>query len=282
MGWLDDTAKDLSVTGDTGSSISDPAGIFGVKNAKNKKKQDEQNAQTKADQLAAQKQFMEDYKNDVNLNSTDDISAQQFAGGQHGINKYKTSLSVANADVGYLRGLAQSSDMTEGAKRQIALQKLQEQSGIEQAKNAQSSQTAQNFSNLAQQGGAGAGARERLFNQAGTQSIREQQAARRSGALARLGIGSQDEANKLQLASNLPTQQLAISSEQRAGLTADQAAALTAAQANQKSQLVQNQANFESQQNLYKLKAGILGGNQVADAQANVGVGGQSLFNFKS
>ena len=66
-------------------------------------------------------------------------------------------------------------------------------------------------------GGLSAGAGERLAATNAAAGLREKQTLRRQGQQAQLGIASQDEQRKLQLAQGLSGQTLALGAENRQG-----------------------------------------------------------------
>jgi hypothetical protein len=101
---------------------------------------------------------------------------------------------------------AQSDDPTQFAERLTAAQRAEEAGRLEQIEGAGATQAASQFGALAQQGGAGPGARERLAAGAGANALRSQQQERRAGALARLGLLSEDEGRKLALEQSLISQ----------------------------------------------------------------------------
>lgn len=240
----------------------DPLDLFG-----GEKRQKEKEAQANKDANSkkakeAQNSFLDDYTKNVNLKRVDGIAGpNMFAGGAQGAANYQSGLSAATGDVGYLRGIGQSDGLTKGGQAQMDLARANELSDIESGRTASSRLGAEQFSNLASTGGASAGSRERLARGLGSQSLREEQAARRQASLNRLGITSQDEATKLDVARALPAQQLALSGEQRSGLTADNQAQYATDTFNTNLARQQNQSEFENQQNLYKLKAGFTGSN---------------------
>lgn len=97
----------------------------------------------------------------------------------------------------YFSNIGTTKGMTDQAKYLTDVQQAQEQAGIEGIQQQSGTEAASAYSNLAQQGGASAGARERLGGQMGTQSLFAQQQQRRAGQLSRLGILSDDEKMKL-------------------------------------------------------------------------------------
>lgn len=190
-----------------------------------------------------------------------DIAAGQVSG------KLQGDLNLAGGDIAFLRNFGQSQGPSAQANYLLGAQELEQQGLMEDLTKDQSRMAAQQFDMLAQGGGAQAGSRERLASQIGSAGMMDAQRARREGALARLGILSDDEGRKLQVASSLPGQQLALSGERRAGLEGDRNAALAAAQANQAARLSENQANLATQGDLFRARAGILGGEQLARNQ---------------
>lgn len=184
------------------------------------------------------------------------------------------NLQTASGDIGFLRGFGQSKGPSDQANYLTQGQRLEEQSGLENLSREQAIRQSQAFSNLAQQGGAEAGARERLASSGMSAGLKEQQALRQQGALARLGILSDDEARKLGVAQSLPGQQLNLAQEQRAGLTQDQQAKFAVDAANMDARQREIGANLGIQQAELGHRAGIYGGDQLAKAQRKAAGGG--------
>lgn len=193
----------------------------------------------------------------------------------------------AAADVQNLRNIAQTQGPTALAERLTAQQRAEETGRLEQIETGAAQRGAQAFEGLAQRGGAGAGARERLLASTGAAGLRESQAERRSGALARLGIGSEDEARKLDLLQTLPGQELAVGQFAQGAQQAEaqrqfgQATALQKAQAGdvgRQQQAQQFQAAGQAsvgQRNLQQAGQ-VFGGQQLSDAQRRRGQQAQS------
>lgn len=187
------------------------------------------------------------------------------------------NLNVASGDIGFLRGFAQSKGPSEQAGYLTEGQKLEEQAGLQNLSRDQAIRQSQAFSNLAQQGGAESGARERLAQSGARQGLTEAQALRQQGAMARLGILSDDEGRKLNVAGALPGQQLNLAQEQRIGLEGDRTAKMAIDQANMDALQKEQMANLGIQQDIFGQRAGIYGGDKLAAAQkkaANSGGGG--------
>jgi hypothetical protein len=142
-----------------------------------------------------------------------------------------------SAEQARLRAMGLSPGDTAVASRLLGKQEAEEGIRREQAERQAAVQGASAFSQLAQTGGAGGGSRERLLGQTGSQALRQQQQLRREGALARLGIQSQDEIRKeeaLRRASGLSVEDQksrAVAASQRAGLLGGQQKFETAGQA---------------------------------------------------
>lgn len=241
------------------AAIEDPADLFGGRAAEEMKKQRE-----------AQERAREERKREIeelfagapqNIKATDAVKAQQIAG------KLAGDVNLARGDIDFLRKFSQAKGPSDQANYLLQSQQLEQSGLLEDLSNEQARQQAQQFSSLAQQGGLGAGSRERLAAAGQSNALREAQKARREGSLARLGILSQDEGRKLNVASNLPGQQTALTAERRQGLQADQDANLRANMATQQARLKENLANFGNQQNLFNQRAAILGGQQASKAQ---------------
>mgnify|MGYP006899572732 CR=1 FL=1 len=88
-------------------------------------------------------------------------------------------------------------------------QRLDEQNMLNQAAQAQAGQQAGARSNLAMRGGLRGGAAERLAASGSENALLGGQGIRNQGMQGRLGIGMQDESNKLNLLSQLPGAELA-------------------------------------------------------------------------
>jgi hypothetical protein len=127
-----------------------------------------------------------------------------LASGATTVDQVSKDLGIAFDDVQNLRDIAQTEGPTAIAQRLTEQQQLEEVGLIEGIEEGQATQAASAFGGLAQSGGAGPGARERLAASSGAAGLREQQRTRRFGAEQRAGIGSEDEARKLQIAGKLP------------------------------------------------------------------------------
>jgi len=188
------------------------------------------------------------------------------------------SLKKQDADIGTLRGIGQSKGPTEMAKRQEEKQRLEEQTSRENLyrQNAQAGQQA--FSDLASQGGAEAGARERLQGQIGGNSLREQQNLSRAGTTSRLGISSEDEARKMAILGQLPNLQNQYTATKQNIMESDRNAQFEADKAYENNRLtnqtnlynlgredVQSERDYNMQK--YGVKSGLFGGQQVGKAQ---------------
>lgn len=140
----------------------------------------------------------------------------------------------AAGDIQRLRDIATTKGPTEGAKALLAEQRAEQGIAIEEAERGGQERAQSAFEQLAQRGGASAAARERLVGQTGAASLREQQRARRAGAAQRLGIRSEDEARKLQIAGGLSGQEANIGQLSAQAQTAEAAQALAREQARQR------------------------------------------------
>ncbi len=242
------------------SSIVDPLDITGERRSKQRKefekrqKEGEKLRRKEVDEL-----FKEFSPGDIER--TKGLRSRAISG------QLSPGLSRAEGDVGFLRGFARAEGPSSQAQGLLQAQRLEEQTGLEGLSEQAALQQAGQLSSLAQQGGAGAGARERLAAQSQSGQLRESQRQRRSGQLSRAGILSEDEARKLSVAGKLPGQEVGIGAERRAGLSFDETQRLGAAQATQQSRLRENLANLQTQQQGFQARAGILGGQQLSRAQ---------------
>lgn len=128
---------------------------------------------------------------DQRLNGIGDVNAgANFGDAQGGIN--------------YLQDQAYSEGPSTWANSQFEFQNLQDQGAREDlSKNADRSK-ASAYSQLAMRGGLDSGARERLAESFGNNLTDQQQMQGRNNQMAMLGIKSQDESNKMNLARDLP------------------------------------------------------------------------------
>jgi len=257
--------KDLA---DQYRSIQDPADLFGFRQKEEKKKAEEQAKKAEDNRKKEVDELFKKYS-PGNIKQTSAIKATTIA------NKLKKGLKVADGDVQFLRTFAQSQGPSNQAQSLLQAQELEQKGLMENLYADQSRAQAEQFSNLAQQGGLGAGSRERLSAAGRSAGLREQQDARRGGALARLGILSEDESRKLNVAGALPGQQVGVSAERRAGLSADQDALLRAQESTQSNRLKENAANLATKNNLFNQRAGILGGSQMSEAQKRAAANSQ-------
>lgn len=185
------------------------------------------------------------------LYASDSGRGKEIRGAISDIQGFDTS-----AEQDRLRAIGMSPGDTAVATGLLDKQAAEEGIRREQAQKAGETQAASAYSNLAQQGGAGPGARERLLGQTGQQSLEQQQELRRQGALQRLGIQSDDATRKeesLRAASGLDIE--------------SQKSNMIAAQARQ--QALQNQGQYETQGLLGArgLANSIFGSSQLAGAQ---------------
>jgi hypothetical protein len=136
----------------------------------------------------------------------------QIAGALRQIKKLDVSgfTGRAQADVQKLREFANSAEPSALANRLLEANKVQQAGRLEDIESGAATQAASAFSNLAQRGGATGGSRERLAASSASQALRESQRERRQGALADLGILSQDEQRKFQAQQALPGQELEV------------------------------------------------------------------------
>lgn len=242
------------------TSALDPLDITGMRKGQQEKEFAEQQAAEEARRQAENKSLIKRGKK-LKVEKVKKIKAGQI------MPKLEPGLQTAEGDVGYLRGMARTEGPTKIAQTEEEKQKLEEQGQLEGLASQQNTATAQGFSDLASQGGAEVGARERLASTLGSQNLRAQQDIRRQGALSRLGITSGDEERKLALAKDLPGAQLAVGQERRAGLTQDVGAKFNAAERNQAMAQQSNIEQFGHLKNLYGLEAGMLGSEQLMRQQ---------------
>jgi hypothetical protein len=188
------------------------------------------------------------------------------------------SFERQEADIGRLRGVSEAKGPSAFAQQQLEQQRLEQLSGSENLYKQQAQAGQQAFSDLASQGGAESGARERLAAQAGSSGLREQQALARQGQLSRLGIGSEDEARKLQIMQNLPGLQQSLTQSRQNALESDRNAQFAAEQFSEANRLSNQQnlygmqaqdvaAQRQARADKYKAGGEVLGGSMVGSAQ---------------
>lgn len=107
-----------------------------------------------------------------------------------------------------LREIGLSEGPSKWADLQTQSQKQQEMNAATNAATGNRGATAAGLGNLARSGGLSSGARERLQEQGSRDLAMGQQNIANQGIMARLGIASQDEQNKLGVLSALPGQEV--------------------------------------------------------------------------
>lgn len=144
----------------------------------------------------------------------------------------------------------------------MALQKqgLEESSALERAKQEAASSAAQAQSNLAMRGGLSSGARERLAGAGAQNMLAMSQDIGRQGGLNRLGIGMQDEQNRIARLSQLPGMELSQQS-----LLAD------VGQNDVRNMMQENLARNAYNMNNYNQQMKVLAANKTAQAMEESG-----------
>jgi len=103
-----------------------------------------------------------------------------------------------------IRSQAMRSGPSAWANMATQKQRLEESNALDQAAKMGQTQGLQAFNNLAMRGGASASARERLMGQASKDAMFARQNVLNQGMNARMGIGLQDETQRMDLLKNLP------------------------------------------------------------------------------
>lgn len=246
-----------------------------------RKKRDERRAREEKSKSALEEQFGKQeaatQKIESLFQNLKDPSAttgdyQQALSGIRDIDISKQT-GAAEGDVGFLRNIAQSEGTTAAGQRLLAQQAAMQSGRMNQIQEDIASQRANQLSQMSQFGGAGSGARERLAAQGQSSAIREQQRERQAGEMARLGILSQDEMRKLQVAQSLPGQQLAVGQQELAAQQAQVGSQFQQAQALQGAR----QFDVAAQQAAQQYKTGGLSGaiQRGAEQQGRMFAAGQ-------
>ncbi len=120
------------------------------------------------------------------------------------------NFGLAEGDVSKLRDRAFGTGASPWALAQMDQQRLEESTARDQMARGMNSQLAGSFNSLAAQGGLEGGSRERLFGLANRDAMEQRQRLSREGIGQRLGITSADEAQRLQLQTQLPGMALGL------------------------------------------------------------------------
>lgn len=142
-----------------------------------------------------------------NLKSQYQLQARPDVGYQSQIGELDKRLGNINLNTQGLqkvREYATGSGPSAWGKLMEEQQRMGEQDRRNQAAASSASAQSGAFSQLASKGGLSSGARERLAQQGGRNLSASQQDIARQGQEQRIGIGGQDEAQRLQLLSQLP------------------------------------------------------------------------------